>query len=728
MHSNETRSRLLLTHGRAAAGLVATALRRAPENPSAGSKRDAAALEPAGEATGGEDARGRERRAVVGVPVAGVDDLAVPGRSPRLQGSPQTSQVSATRKCTRQPSGRASTRLARSSTASSTPSRSSTGSISSWNPDETTSGCRARASAAKPGRTRACSTTCAHDLVERGRDRRELGRDHVVQRHPAGVELGLGALVDLGVAELRQHEVERVPLGHRAVEVEHQPHAATLAAECLRSGGEVRAAGAVRRHEGSRRFGPPLGHAGLDHDRAGDDQLALPLVPVGVAQDEHERPARNRAAASSRLRAGGSSRRRAARRARGRTRRPRSTARPGARPRADPRRRQGRPRRAAPAGRPRHRPHDLGPPRRRPGRELADVRRRGLRASRLGHRSDDRRVDALDLLRRQRRAEAERVRAGRQRAHGRALDSPGPPAPCISSASVITTPSKPSSVRNSSTTARVPGRRLVAEGAEADVRGHHRAHAGLDRSRERRQRALAQDVEARVGRRQLEVRVGDRLAVAGEVLGAGRDADAAASPRRTPRPGARRAAGSEPNERTPTIALAGSTSTSATGARSRSIPTAASSPPIAAPTRRVSVRVVDRAEREVPGNELPLAASSRVTSPPSSSVATINSGRSARSEAVSAATCSGSRMFCAKSTTPPSPRPAAASASREPSRRRTPEGGRPGRAARSSADRAGRQPERDLPLHEQEEDDRPGSRSASSPPSAPPQSVLRLVP
>ena len=44
-----------------------------------------------------------------------------------------------------------------------------------------------------------------------------------------------------------------------------------------------------------------------------------------------------------------------------------------------------------------------------------------------------------------------------------------------------------------------------------------------------------------------------------------------------------------------------------------------------------------------------------MTSPPSSSVATSSSGRSARSEAVSAATCSGSVMLRPKSTTPPSP-------------------------------------------------------------------------
>ena len=63
--------------------------------------------------------------------------------------------------------------------------------------------------------------------------------------------------------------------------------------------------------------------------------------------------------------------------------------------------------------------------------------------------------------------------------------------------------------------------------------------------------------------------------------------------------------GSEPNERTPTIALAGSTSTSATGARSRSIPAAASSPPIAASDAARQGGVVDRAEREVPRERAP---------------------------------------------------------------------------------------------------------------------------
>ena len=51
--------------------------------------------------------------------------------------------------------------------------------------------------------------------------------------------------------------------------------------------------------------------------------------------------------------------------------------------------------------------------------------------------------------------------------------------------------------------------------------------------------------------------------------------------------------------------------------------------------------VVDRAERERPGTELPRVASSRVTSPPSSSIATTVAADT-RSEAVSRCSCSGS--------------------------------------------------------------------------------------
>ncbi len=59
------------------------------------------------------------------------------------------------------------------------------------------------------------------DLVERRRDRRELPRDHLAERHRARVEAVLDLLVDGGVAELERDPVEQVGLGDRAVEVEH---------------------------------------------------------------------------------------------------------------------------------------------------------------------------------------------------------------------------------------------------------------------------------------------------------------------------------------------------------------------------------------------------------------------------------------------------------------------------------------------------------------------------
>ena len=58
-----------------------------------------------------------------------------------------------------------------------------------------------------------------HRLVERHRDRLELGGDHLVQRHRAA-ELAFGPPVDLAIAELLEEQVERVLLGDGAVPVE----------------------------------------------------------------------------------------------------------------------------------------------------------------------------------------------------------------------------------------------------------------------------------------------------------------------------------------------------------------------------------------------------------------------------------------------------------------------------------------------------------------------------
>ena len=135
-------------------------------------------------------------------------------------------------------------------------------------------------------------------------------------------------------------------------------------------------------------------------------------------------------------------------------------------------------------------------------------------------------MDAFDLRGRQVGAEAERVGARGQSAHRRTLDRFGPAGALhlqrVGHHDAVEAEFGPQQVDQG----RVPRRRLVAERVEADVCGHHRTHAGLDGGGERRQGPLAQDVEARVGRRQLQMRVGNRLAVAGEMLDARGDADA----------------------------------------------------------------------------------------------------------------------------------------------------------------------------------------------------------
>ena len=113
--------------------------------------------------------------------------------------------------------------------------------------------------------------------------------------------------------------------------------------------------------------------------------------------------------------------------------------------------------------------------------------------------------------------------------------------------------------------------------------------------------------------------------------------------------------GTEPKARIPITGLSGFVFTSATGARFRFTPTAASSAAIAAATASVSSTSSTTPRPSALGNELPCSTSSRVTSPPSSSSATSNRGASSRSAAVNAASCSGSWTFVAKRQTPPSP-------------------------------------------------------------------------
>ena len=137
-----------------------------------------------------------------------------------MHGSPQTGADGLVAPRTRQPSGRGSSRFARSSTA--TPSRASTGSISSWKPLETTSGWNRSTSSSEPGPHAHVLDQPRRHLVERRPHRRELGLDHLVQRQLAA-EVVLGTLVDAGVAELEQHHVEAVHLRHRPVPVEDEP-------------------------------------------------------------------------------------------------------------------------------------------------------------------------------------------------------------------------------------------------------------------------------------------------------------------------------------------------------------------------------------------------------------------------------------------------------------------------------------------------------------------------
>ena len=141
-----------------------------------------------------------------------------------MHDSPQWSQSSGYRHSTRQPFGDASTRFACRST--STPSRSSTGSISSWKPLETTctsqpAGLRPLDELAEAGADSSVLEHPAHDLLERRGHRRELPRDHLAKRHRARVEAVLDLLVDDGVAEVARDRVEQVVLGHGPVEVDH---------------------------------------------------------------------------------------------------------------------------------------------------------------------------------------------------------------------------------------------------------------------------------------------------------------------------------------------------------------------------------------------------------------------------------------------------------------------------------------------------------------------------
>ena len=127
-------------------------------------------------------------------------------------------------------------------------------------------------------------------------------------------------------------------------------------------------------------------------------------------------------------------------------------------------------------------------------------------------------------------------------------------------------------------------------------------------------------------------------------------------PRSRPRRARRRGWRRSPKLRVPITGLSGLLLTSATGPRSRSMPTAASSEPTTRPVSRVRTRSSAAPSAAGPSTGLPVRACSRVTSPPSSSTATRARGATARIEAVSFATASGpSAVLLPNRQTPPRP-------------------------------------------------------------------------
>ncbi len=216
---------------------------------------------------------------------------------------------------------------------------------------------------------------------------------------------------------------------------------------------------------------------------------------------------------------------------------------------------------------------------------------------------------------------------------------------------------------------------------------HHRVDAGRDGGAERHQLARPEDVERRVDDGQVQVRVDGGVAVAGEVLGAAPPPRRACSPRTKAAPCRATSAGSAPNERTPITGLAGSLLTSTHGARSRSMPAAASSAPIDAATASVQRRVVDGPERGVARVRAAGAHSRRVTSPPSSSSGHHRVLRAVeRSSVVRAGQLPAVERRCRRTGTRP-PRPplerCAGATRARPARGTTPAGSRDHRVERS---------------------------------------------
>ena len=152
----------------------------------------------------------------------------------------------------------------------------------------------------------------------------------------------------------------------------------------------------------------------------------------------------------------------------------------------------------------------------------------------------------------------------------------------MSRASLTMTPAKP---RRSRSTARMRGLKVAGElrveRGDEEVGRHHRGDPRLDRGREGYELALGQVVEVDVERRQREVAVDGGVAVAREVLGAGGHPGLLQAQEPGRHVCRRHERASVPKVRVPMTGLSGLELTSATGARSRSMPSAT---PARAPT------------------------------------------------------------------------------------------------------------------------------------------------
>ena len=221
-----------------------------------------------------------------------------------------------------------------------------------------------------------------------------------------------------------------------------------------------------------------------------------------------------------------------------------------------------------------------------------------------------------------------------------------PDAPRISSASDTITPSKPSSPRSRPPSAagdRVAGRSPVMAGTRMWAVITARTPASMAAAKGGRSRRRSTSSGASMTGRSWWESVmvapwpGKCLAQAATPASCNPSTAAAAC--------AATRAGSAPNERVPITGLSSAVFTSTVGAMSRVTPREASSTPIARCTARVRDTSSTTPSAALPGYALPVAWPRRVTSPPSSSMATMTSARTSRSAPTSEATWGRSTML-----------------------------------------------------------------------------------